>query len=66
MPDWTQYVRQNLRLSSLEVEREAEVIEDLAEQLEDAYAEALQRGLSPSQAEAAAKKHIADWPALAN
>jgi predicted permease len=66
MPDWAQYVRQNLRLSGLEAERETEVIEDLAEQLEDAYAEALQRGLSPSQAEAAAKKHIADWPALAN
>jgi predicted permease len=66
MPDWAQYVRQNLRLSGLEVEREAEVMEDLAEQLEDAYLEALQRGLSPSQAEAATKKHIADWPALAN
>ncbi|HEX2713414.1 MAG TPA: hypothetical protein VHM88_14535, partial [Candidatus Acidoferrales bacterium] len=65
MPDWTQYVRQNLRLSSLRVEREAEVIDDLAEQLEDAYSEALYRGLSPSQAEAAAKKHITDWPALA-
>lgn len=66
MPDWAQYVRQNLRLSGLEAEREAEVIEDLAEQLEDAYAEALQRGLSASQAEAVTQKHISDWPALAN
>ena len=41
MPDWRQYVRQNLRLSGLRVEREAEVIEDLAQQLEDAYAEGL-------------------------
>jgi predicted permease len=65
MPDWAQYVRQNLRLSGLDVEREAEVMEDLAEQLEDAYAEALRHGLSPSQAEAATKKHIPDWPALA-
>jgi len=65
MPDWAQYVRQNLRLSGLDVQREAEVMEDLAEQLEDAYAEALRHGLSPSQAEAATKKHIADWPALA-
>jgi predicted permease len=65
MPDWGQYVRQNLRLSGLKVEREAEVIEDLAQQLEDAYAEALRSGLSPSQAEAAAEKHINDWPALA-
>jgi len=65
MPDWAQYVRQNLRLSGLRVEREAEVIEDLAQQLEDAFAEALHRGLSPPQAETAAKKHIMDWPALA-
>lgn len=64
MPDWQQYVRQNLRLSGLKAEREAEVIEDLAQQLEDAYAEALHSGLSPSQAEAAAKTHITDWPAL--
>ncbi len=65
MPDWTQYIRQNLQLSHLRVEREAEVMEDLAQQLEDAYTDALHRGLSPSQAEAAAKKHITDWPALA-
>ncbi len=65
MPDWTQYIRQNLQLSHLMVEREAEVIEDLAQQLEDAYTDALHRGLSPSQAEAAAQKHITDWPALA-
>jgi len=66
MPDWAQYVRENLRLSGLEAGREAEVIEDLAEQLENAYADALQRGLTPAQAEAAAKTHIADWGALAN
>jgi len=65
MPDWPQYVRQNLRMSGSRVEREAEVIEELGQQLEDAYAEALNRGLSPSQAEAAAKRHIADWSALA-
>jgi putative ABC transport system permease protein len=65
MPDWTQYIRQNLQLSHLMVEREAEVIEDLAQQLEDAYTDALHRGLSPSQAETVAKKHIIDWPALA-
>jgi predicted permease len=65
MPDWAKYVRQNLRLSGLKVEREAEVIEDLAQQLGDAYAEALRSGLSPAQAEAAAEKHITDWHALA-
>lgn len=66
MPDWARYVRQNLRLSRLQVEREAEVVEELAEQLDEAYAEALQRGLSPAQAEAAAQQQVADWSALAN
>ena len=65
MPDWAQYVRQNLQLSGLRVEREADVVEELAEHLEDAYADALHRGLSPAQAEVAAKKHITDWTALA-
>src|SRR5580704_1064653 len=65
MADWTQYIRQNLQLSHLTVEREAEVIEDLAQQLGDAFTDALSRGLSPSQAEAAAKKHITDWSGLA-
>jgi putative ABC transport system permease protein len=64
MPDWAQYVRQNLRLSGLKAEREADVVEDLAQQLEDAYTEALRSGLSPSQAEATAKTHITDWSAI--
>ncbi len=66
MPDWVQYVRQNLRLSHLQPEREAEIIEDLAEQLGEAYAEALRLGLNPPEAEAAAMQHVADWVALAN
>jgi hypothetical protein len=33
MPDWSKYVRQNLQLSHLRTEREAEIVEDLAVQL---------------------------------
>jgi predicted permease len=66
MPDWAQYVRQNLRLSHLRPEREAEIVEDLAAQLDEAYTEALQRGLTSQQAEAAAMQHVADWAGLAN
>ncbi|HTS13308.1 MAG TPA: ABC transporter permease [Candidatus Limnocylindrales bacterium] len=66
MPDWAQYVRSNLRLSNLRPEREAEIVEDLAQQLEESYADGLRRGLTPSQAETAAMQHIADWAALAN
>jgi predicted permease len=64
MPDWAKFVRQNLRLSHLRPEREAEIVEDLAEQLDEAYAEALQRGLSSQQAEAVAMQHVVDWAAL--
>ncbi len=66
MPDWTEYVRRNLRLSHLRPERETEIVEDLAGQLDQAYAEALLRGLTSEQAEAAARQHVADWASLAN
>ena len=65
MPDWAKFVRQNLRLSHLRPEREAEIVEDLSEQLDEAYSEALQRGLSSQQAEAETMQHVADWEALA-
>jgi predicted permease len=65
MPDWAQYVRQNLGVPRLQPEREAEIVEELAGQLEQAYAEAIERGMSPTQAEAAARQHVADWAALA-
>src|ERR1700744_6641688 len=65
MPDWAGYVRQNLRLSGFNVERETGIIEELAQQLEDAYIEALRQGLTPAHADAAAKRHIADWDSFA-
>jgi predicted permease len=66
MPDWSEYVRQNLRLSHSRPEREAEIVEDLAGQLDEAYGEALQRGLTSQQAEITAMQHVADWAGLAN
>src|SRR5277367_2145674 len=65
MPDWSAYVRRNLRLRGFRPEREAEVVEEVARQLEDAYAEALRLGSSPQQACEAAEGHVADWSALA-
>ncbi len=46
-------------------EREAEIVEDVARQLEDAYAEALRLGASLEQAREAVESHIADWDLLA-
>ncbi|HVN08973.1 MAG TPA: ABC transporter permease [Patescibacteria group bacterium] len=66
MPDWKQYVRKNLRASNLRPEREAEIVDDLAQQLEEAYGDALKRGLTESEAETVARQHISDWKALAH
>jgi predicted permease len=64
MPDWFDYVRRNLRLRGFRPEREAEIVEEVARQLEDAYAEALRLGSSREQARQATEGHIADWSAL--
>jgi hypothetical protein len=39
MPDWNQYVREHLSLPKCSPERETEIVEQLAQQLEDAYQE---------------------------
>lgn len=65
MPDWRSYVRERLRLPALKPEREAEIVEDLAQQLDEAYREALRRGATEAEAAATARRHITDWPALA-
>jgi putative ABC transport system permease protein len=65
MPDWVQYVRRHLHLPGLNPEREAEIVEDLAHQLEDAYRDALARGDSEQQAAAYARAQIPDWESFA-
>ena len=65
MASWTKYVRRHLRLSGLTPAREAEVVEDVARQLEDAYREALASGATESDARARAERHVTDWDALA-
>ena len=65
MPDWRRYVREQLSLPGLKAGREAEIVEDLAQQLEDCHRAALDRGASPEEAVAAARREIQDWDALA-
>jgi hypothetical protein len=65
MPDWIAYVRGNLRLRGFRPEREAEIVEEVARQLEDAYTEALRLGSSHERAREAAQGHISDWNVLA-
>ena len=64
MPDWSSYVRANLRLSGFTPAREAEIIEEVARQLEDAYSEALRLGVTEAQADGVARQHVSDWTAL--
>ena len=66
MPDWSQYIRENLRLRGLRPEREAEIIEDLAQQLGDAYREALDGGKTEIEAVEFAKQQIRDWDVLSH
>ncbi len=65
MPDWKQYVRDNLRLRNLRREREEEIVADLATQLEDAYNDARVRGLEEPAAIAFARQQVPDWEVLA-
>src|SRR4029453_15104532 len=65
MPDWKRYVRERLSLPKLRPERAAEIVEDLAQQLDDACRAALKRGPPAEEAEAAAAGEIQGWDPLA-
>src|SRR4029077_14680722 len=65
MPDWKQYVREHLPPLGLGGAREAEIREELAQQLEDAHTEALALGATEEEAAARAAAQIRDWHALA-
>jgi putative ABC transport system permease protein len=64
MPDFRDYIRRHLQLTRLQPARQAEIVEDLAQQLDEAYQEALAQGAKPADAEQAARRHISDWEAL--
>ena len=64
MPDWKKYVRDHLEPLRLGPEREAEIIDEMAQHLEAAYDEALTTGASEPEAEKRAAAHIKDWRLL--
>ena len=65
MRDWHAFVRARLSLPDLIAEREARIVRELAIQLEDFYREALAGGKSDADADAFARRQIADWDRLA-
>ena len=50
MPDWTQHVRPRLAGLRLSPTREAEIVEELSQHLEDRYRELIAGGMSPDEA----------------
>lgn len=63
--DWRAYVRTRLGPLDATPEREIEIIEELAGQLEATYARARSQGDGDAAAAARAADEVADWPALA-
>jgi predicted permease len=65
MPDFRQYVRGRLPALHTRPEREIEIVDEIALQLEAAYSAARSRGASEAEAMAAASREVTDWHALA-
>ncbi len=65
MRDWAAFVRARLPLDDLTPSREARIVRELANQLEDVYQDARSRGLGDAAADAWACSQVTDWPRLA-
>ena len=65
MRDWRSYVRSQLPPLACGADREREIVDEIAEQLQDIYDAAIRSGASTTAADARACAEVADWPALA-
>ncbi len=65
MTYWRQFVRDHLPPLNLGGAREAQVIEELAHQLEDCYEDLLARGMGESEARTQAEAQFPEWARLA-
>ena len=66
MGDWKDEVRKRLAAEGLEPGREAEVVEELAQHLEDCYRDALAGGATPEDARRAALEELSGAESLAD
>ncbi|MFY9558433.1 MAG: hypothetical protein WAV47_27365, partial [Blastocatellia bacterium] len=64
MPDWKSYVRDHLSPLQLGPERESEMVDEMAQHLEEVYEDALAEGASEPDAFHRAASHIKDWRLL--
>jgi len=60
MRDWRKEIRQRLAALQLEPAREAEIIEEMSQHLDDRYAEMLSAGLTPAEASHAALAELSE------
>ena len=65
MRDWHAFVRERLGPLRVAPEREAEIVAELADQLGQAFSDAIADGSSEYQARARAESHLGDWAKLA-
>ncbi|MBO0860504.1 MAG: ABC transporter permease [Chloracidobacterium sp.] len=65
MPDWSQHVRPRLSGLRLSPTREAEIVEELSQHLEDRYRELIAGGMSPEEAARAALADFREGNVLA-
>ena len=65
MPEWKQEIRQRLSSLKLEPAREAAIVEELSQHLEDRYAESLASGATPEEAYLLALAELSDGELLA-
>ena len=65
MPDWSREIRERLQGVSLDPEREASIVEEIAQHLEDRRAELTARGVPPEEARKSALDEL-DSPAFAS
>jgi hypothetical protein len=65
MPEWKQEIKERLAPLELEPAREAEIVEELAQHLEDRHAESLSSGVMPEEAYSAALAELSGGGALA-
>jgi putative ABC transport system permease protein len=66
MPDWTQHVRSRLSGLRLSPTREAEIVEELSQHLDDRYRELIAGGMSPDEATQLALSDFSEGNVLAD
>src|SRR5262245_49560246 len=65
MPGWKQEIRERLTGLKLAPTREAEIVDELSQHLEDRYAESLANGATPEEAYRSALAELSDGELLA-